>query len=346
MQQKRVNAVVISQAHEVSYQPHDMTWEETQALVKVERGGICGSDIHYFLHGRAGMSILKAPMVLGHELIGRVEYAPAGSGLAAGQPVAVNPSFPCRRCSLCHEGKANLCRAMRFMGSAQFFPHVNGGFAEYVAVQPEQCIPYDPQADPRAIAFAEPLAVCIHAVRQAGDLVGKKVLVTGAGPIGCLVIAAARAAGAAHITATDLSERCRSLALEMGADAAVDPRDEALTAGWASDGGVYDVSMEASGAPAAIASMVAYTRPGGTIIQLGMGVPEIAYPVGSLLVKELVLKGSFRFNGEFETAVRWLESKRIDPLPLLSAEMPMREAAPALALAADKGRAAKVQLTF
>ena len=196
------------------------------------------------------------------------------------------------------------------------------------------------------MAFAEPLAVCIHAVRQAGDLVGKNVLVTGAGPIGCLVIAAARAAGAAHITATDLSERCRSLASEMGADAAVDPCDEALTAAWSNEGGTYDVSFEASGAPVAIASMVDYTRPGGTIVQLGMGTPDITYPVGRLLVKELILKGSFRFNGEFETAVRWLESKRINPLPLLSAEMPMSEAAPALALASDKGRAAKVQLTF
>lgn len=346
MQQKQVNAVVITQAHEVSCQPHEVVWETDQVLVKVERGGICGSDIHYFLHGRAGMSVLKAPMVLGHELIGRVEQAPAESGLHAGQPVAINPSQPCRRCTFCLEGTPNLCRAMRFMGSAQFFPHVNGGFAEYVAVPPEQCVPYDPQADARVMAFAEPLAVCIHAIRQAGDLVGKKVLVTGAGPIGCLVIAAALAAGAAHITATDLSERCRALALEMGAHAVADPRDEALTAEWTENSGVFDASFEASGAPAAIAALVAYTRPGGTLIQLGMGAPEINYPVGSLLVKELALKGSFRFNGEFETAVRWLESARINPLPLLSAEMPMQEAAEALALAADKGRAAKVQLTF
>lgn len=346
MHQKTVNAVIVNAAHDVRCEPRDIEWSDDQVLVRVERGGICGSDIHYFQHGRAGMSVLKEPMVLGHEFVGVIEQAAANSSLKVGQRVAINPSQPCTQCALCQEGKQNLCRSMRFMGSAQFFPHVNGGFAQYVAVNPQQCVPYGEKADAKIIAFAEPLAVCIHAVRQAGALTGKRVLVTGAGPIGCLVIAAALASGATEVVATDISERCRALAEEMGASAAVDPRDEVKTSMWAENGGHFDVCFEASGAAMAVSSLVAFTRPGGIIVQLGMGAPEVNYPIGPLLVKEVQLRGSFRFTSEFTTAVRWLEQGKIDPLPLLSAEMDMHEATHALELASDKERAAKVQLIF
>ncbi|MEJ4046926.1 L-idonate 5-dehydrogenase [Erwinia sp. SLM-02] len=346
MQQKTVKAVVAHGAHDVRLESHTLSWEADRVLVKVERGGICGSDIHYFQHGKAGMSVLKSPMVLGHEFVGIVEHAPENSGLHGGQRVAINPSQPCQQCDICRSGRQNLCRTMRFMGSAQFFPHVNGGFAQYVAVSPAQCVPYAQEAEPRVIAFAEPLAVCIHAVKQAGDLTGKRVLVSGAGPIGCLTIASALASGATEVMATDISPRCRALALEMGATLALDPRDEVTTTGWAADGGQFDVCFEASGAPSAIAAMVAFTRPAGVIVQLGMGAAEVNFPIGPLLVKEVQLRGSFRFIGEFDTAVKWLETGKINPLPLLSAERDMADAAAALALAADKEKAAKVQLVF
>ena len=346
MHQKTINAVIVNAAHDVRYESREITWSDEQVLVKVERGGICGSDIHYFQHGRAGMSELKAPMILGHEFVGIIEQAPESSELKKGQRVAINPSQPCQQCALCQEGKQNLCRSMRFMGSAQFFPHVNGGFAQYVAVNPLQCVPYNDTASAKIIAFAEPLAVCIHAVRQAGDLTGKRVLVTGAGPIGCLVIAAALASGATEVIATDISERCRELATAMGANLTVDPRNGTHTAPWADNGGSFDVCFEASGAGSAVSSLVNFTRPGGVIVQLGMGAAELNYPVGLLLVKEVQLRGSFRFTSEFTTAVRWLEQGKVDPLPLLSAEMAMQDAALALELASDKERAAKVQLVF
>lgn len=346
MQQKSIKAIVVKGAHDVCVEAQTISWREDQVLVRVERGGICGSDIHYFQHGKAGMSVLKSPMVLGHEFVGVIEQAPQQSGLNAGQRVAINPSQPCQQCDICRSGKQNLCRSMRFMGSAQFFPHVNGGFAQYVAVNPQQCVPYAEQADARVIAFAEPLAVCIHAIKQAGNLTGKRVLVTGAGPIGCLVMAAALASGATEVIATDISARCRVLAIEMGAAAAYDPRDESLATAWTAEGGCFDVCFEASGAAAAIASVVAYTRPGGIIVQVGMGTAEVNYPIGPLLVKEVQLRGSFRFIDEFATAVRWLESGKINPLPLLSAEFGMDDATAALEVASDKERAAKVQLVF
>ncbi|MGA3682878.1 L-idonate 5-dehydrogenase [Pseudomonas graminis] len=319
---------------------------EEQILVRVARGGICGSDIHYYQHARAGMSILKNPLVLGHEFIGVIQAVPPASSLKVGQRVAVNPSQPCNRCALCLEGKQNVCRSMKFMGSAQFNPHVDGGFCEYVAVSEAQCVPYADHASDQVMVFAEPLAVAIHAVHQAGDLVGKNVLITGAGPIGCLVIAAALNAGAAQVIATDMSPRCRELALQMGASMTVDPSDEAATASWAENGGYFDVCFEASGAPSAIASTASFTRPKGTVVQLGMGHNTVEMPLGLLLVKEIKLVGSFRFVDEFTTSVRWLESGRIDPLPLLSAEFAQGAVVEALELAGDKSLAAKVQLVF
>lgn len=346
MQQKTVKAVMVKGAHDVCVETQSINWDEEQVLVRVERGGICGSDIHYFQHGKAGMSVLKSPMVLGHEFVGVVEQAPAASHLRAGQPVAINPSQPCQQCEICRSSRQNLCRAMRFMGSAQFFPHVNGGFAQHVVVSPQQCVPYTEHAEAKIIAFAEPLAVCIHALKQAGNLVGKRVLVTGAGPIGCLIIACVLASGATEVIATDISERCRALAVEMGATAAYDPRDETVISSWTADGGHFDVCFEASGAAVAIASVVSYTRPGGIIVQLGMGAAEVNYPVGPLLVKEIQLRGSFRFIDEFTTAVRWLESGKINPLPLLTTEFNMNDAVTALELASNKELAAKVQLVF
>jgi len=319
---------------------------QEQVLVRVARGGICGSDIHYYQHARAGMSILKHPLVLGHEFIGRVEAAPPGSALKSGQRVAINPSQPCNCCVLCLEGKQNVCRSMKFMGSAQFNPHVDGGFRQYVAVTEQQCVPYADHANDNVMVFAEPLAVAIHAVRQAGDLVGRRVLVTGSGPIGCLVMAAARSAGAAEVVATDMSSRCRELALQMGADRAVDPTDAVATAAWGEQGGYFDVCFEASGSPAAVASTATFTRPKGTVVQVGMGHATVEMPLGLLLVKEVNVVGSFRFVDEFNTSVRWLESGRIDPLPLLSAEFEQAQVVEALEMAGDKSRAAKVQVVF
>ena len=319
---------------------------DEQVLVRVSRGGICGSDIHYYQHARAGMSIIKNPLVLGHEFIGVVQAAPPGSALRSGQRIAVNPSRPCNQCPLCLEGKQNLCRSMKFMGSAQFNPHVNGGFAEYVAVTPAQCVPYAEHAEDRVMVFAEPLAVAIHAVHKAGDLLGKRVLVTGSGPIGCLVMAAALEAGASEVIATDMNERCRALAVQMGARAAFSPMDEVATTAWAENGGAFDVVFEASGAPSAIASTATFTRPGGTVVQVGMGSPNAELPLGQLLVKEITLVGSFRFINEFETSVRWLESGRVDPRPLISAEFEQGSVVEALEMAGDKNLAAKVQLVF
>lgn len=330
---------------DVRVEQRELEYSDSDILVKVDCGGICGSDIHYYQHGRAGMSVLKHPMVVGHEFVGVIEKAPADSGFHAGQRVAVNPSQPCNHCAFCLEGKQNLCKTMRFMGSAQFNPHINGGFSEYVVATKTQCFAYS-KVSPKVMAFAEPTAVAIHAVNVAGTLVGKKVLVIGAGPIGCLIMAAARSSGAAEIVASDVSARCLELAAEMGANAIFNPMEKGSADCYQVNSGYFDVVFEASGSPAAIQSTVAFTRPSGTIVQVGMGAASVEYPVMPMLVKEITWVGSFRFINEFATAVSWLEDGRINPLPLLSAEYAPESIEEALIAAADKTRSSKVQITF
>ncbi|HFS5790204.1 TPA: L-idonate 5-dehydrogenase [Citrobacter werkmanii] len=331
---------------DIRFESREIEHNENQVLVKVARGGICGSDIHYYQHGRAGMSILKNPMVIGHEFVGIVKNAPDGCGLKPGQTVAINPSSPCNQCEMCLSGHQNLCGNMRFMGSAQFNPHVNGGFSEYVSVKPEQCIPYKKEISASVMAFSEPLAVSIHAIKMAGQLTGKKVLIIGAGPIGCLILAAANSAGASEAVVSDLSPRCLELAQKMGATNVMDPRDENQVAHYQKHKGYFDVVFEASGSPAAISSTVDFTRPSGVIVQVGMGPSPVNWPVSAMLVKEIRWVGSFRFIDEFVTAVRWLEDGRVDPRPLISAEYAPEKIEEALITAADKNISAKVLIRF
>ena len=194
-----------------------------QVLIQVERGGICGSDLHYFNHGGFGTVRLREPMILGHEVAGRIiELGTSVAGLATGDLVAVSPSRPCGHCRYCLEGKTNHCLNMRFYGSAMPFPHIQGAFREQLVADASQCVIANGLSAGEA-ACAEPLSVCLHATRQAGEMLGKRVLVTGSGPIGVLTIAAARRAGAAEIVATDMADFPLEHAKTAGADLTIAP---------------------------------------------------------------------------------------------------------------------------
>ncbi|AOR63516.1 L-idonate 5-dehydrogenase [Pectobacterium wasabiae] len=342
----KFEACIVHGKKDVKVEDRELVYTDSDIVVKVECGGICGSDIHYYHEGHAGLSVIKHPMVIGHEFVGKIYKASENSQLKVGQSVAINPSQPCNQCDYCLEGKQNECSTMRFMGSAQFNPHVNGGFAQYVTVSESQCYPYDEKIPSQIMSLAEPTAVVIHAINIAGSLVGKKVLVIGAGPIGALTIASAKASGAVEVVASDISERCRDIALEMGADSAVNPLDEHSIALYCQNKGYFDVVFEASGAPAAIASSVLMTRPNGLIVQIGMGPSPVQYPVAQMLVKELSWKGSFRFINEFATAVKWLEKGIINPQPIISAEYAYQDIEKALITASDKNISSKVLVKF
>lgn len=317
-----------------------------EVQIKLATGGICGSDLHYFNHGGFGTVRLKEPMILGHEVSGHITALGDGvSHLAIGQLVAVSPSRPCRQCRFCAEGSYNQCLNMRFYGSAMPFPHIQGAFREVLVADAIQCAPADGLTAGEA-AMAEPLAVCLHATRRAGNLVGKSVLVTGCGPIGILCILAARRAGADLIVATDLSPFTLSMAKKAGADTVINMADSpAELVRFNADKGTFDVLYECSGAAPALAAGIAAMRPGGTIIQLGLG-GDMAVPMMALTAKELSLKGSFRFHEEFFTGVSLMQKGLIDVKPFITQTFPLKDAALAFETAGDRSKAVKAQIAF
>ena len=317
-----------------------------QVEIRLATGGICGSDLHYFNHGGFGAIRLREPMVLGHEVSGHITALGQGvTGLALGQLVAVSPSRPCHQCSYCQKAMFNHCLNMRFYGSAMPFPHIQGAFRQVLVADASQCVPADGLTAGEA-AMAEPLAVCLHATRRAGPLLGKSVLVTGCGPIGILCILAARRAGADFIAATDLSDFTLGLARQAGADVTLNTAQvpEALAA-YTQDKGRFDVLYECSGAAPALIAAIPAMRPGGVIIQLGLG-GDMTLPVQAMTAKELSFRGSFRFHEEFATGVSLMQKGLIDVKPFITQTFPLSQALLAFQTAGDRSRAMKAQIVF
>lgn len=315
--------------------------------IRVGAGGICGSDLHYYHHGGFGTVRIKQPMTLGHEVAGIIDEVGAEiSDLKPGMRAAVNPSRPCNACRYCHQGMRNQCLDMRFMGSAMRFPHVQGGFCESVTVDADQVIPIVDSLTLAEAAMAEPLAVCLHAAKQAGALLGKRVLVTGCGPIGALAVLVARRAGAAEIVATDVVSQPLQAAQDIGASRVINVAQEpdALMP-YAADKGSFDVLFEASGNQAALRSALDVVRPGGIVVQLGLG-GDMTLPMNAIVAKELQLRGTFRFDAEFRLALELMTKRLVDVKPLITTTMPFARAVEAFELAGDRSRAMKVQISF
>ncbi|APX14146.1 L-idonate 5-dehydrogenase [Tateyamaria omphalii] len=317
-----------------------------QVLVKMAAGGICGSDLHYYNHGGFGPIQLREPMILGHEVAGNIEALGEGvTDLDTGSLVAVSPSRPCGHCTYCREGKQNHCLNMRFYGSAMPFPHIQGAFREYIVADAAQCAPAGDLSAGEA-AMGEPLAVVLHAAKQAGDLMGKRVLVTGCGPIGLLAVLVARAAGAVEVAATDISDFTLAKARDVGADHTINVAQtpDGLSR-FEADKGHFDVLFECSGVASALAAAVPALRPGATVVQLGLG-GDMTLPMQAMTAKELQLKGSFRFHAEFFTAVEMMRTGRLDVTPLITHAIGIDAAVDAFELAGDRSQAVKVNITF
>ncbi len=317
-----------------------------QLRLRLATGGVCGSDLHYYNHGGFGAIRLKQPMILGHEVSAYVtEMGDGAAGFSVGQLVAVSPSRPCHACKFCDEGLHNQCLNMRFYGSAMPFPHIQGAFREELVADVAQCIPAD-GLTPGEAAMAEPLAVTLHATSRAGQMLGKRVLVTGCGPIGALAILAARRAGASMIVATDLSDFTLGLARQVGADRTINmgTTPDGL-AEYSAAKGTFDVLYECTGAAPALAAGIGALRPRGVILQLGLG-GDMVLPMMAITAKELELRGSFRFHGEFATGVGLMQKGLIDVKPLITHTVALHEAEAAFKLASDRSLAMKAQIAF
>jgi L-idonate 5-dehydrogenase len=342
-----MRAIVIHAARDLRIEDHAADPVGAgQVRLRLATGGVCGSDLHYYNHGGFGAIRLKQPMILGHEVSAHVEELGAGvTGLTLGQLVAVSPSRPCGACRFCTEGLQNQCLNMRFYGSAMPFPHIQGAFREMLVADASQCIPADGLTAGQA-AMAEPLAVALHATARAGQMLGRRVLVTGCGPIGVLAILAARRAGAAEIVATDLSDFTLAIARKVGADRTLNIATEpdGLT-DYTADKGYFDVLYECSGAAPALAAGIAVLRPRGVILQLGLG-SDMTLPIMAITAKELELRGSFRFHSEFATGVALMQKGLIDVKPLITHTVSLDQAETAFKLASDRSSAMKVQIAF
>lgn len=314
-----------------------------EALVRIAYGGICGSDLHYWRHGAAGASILREPMILGHEVSGVVVVEAAdGSGPAAGTPVAVHPLTP-------HgdgvtpwpADRPNLAPASSYLGSALHLPHTQGAFAQRVAIPARMLHEVPASLDLRVAALAEPAAVAWHGLARAGDVRDRSVAVIGAGPIGQLVASVARRAGASVVTVTDLHEKPRRIAQARGIRS-LDARDaDAISALHA------DVVVESSGTEPGLSAAVSAAARGGTVVLLGLQrAGDVAVPMSTAITRELTLTGSFRFAAEFDDVIAALADGSLDVSGIVSEVRPAADALAAFALAADPASSCKVLLDF
>ncbi len=293
--------------------------------MSIREVGICGSDVHYYEHGRIGDYVVEDPIVLGHESAGEVvATGDAVVDLEPGDRVALEPGVPCRRCDHCKRGDYHLCESVTFMATP---PH-DGAFAEYVAWPADFAYRLPESVTTREGALCEPLSVGIHACRRGDVGVGDMVLITGAGPIGLLTMEAARAAGATDILMTDIVESKLSFAAERGADRTIDVTEEDVTAvvDEYTEGVGADVVVEASGAKSSIQSTLDGVRRGGTVVFVGLtSEAEVPLDVLDVIDNELDVYGSFRYKNTYGTAVDLLADDAVDVEGLVDSEYSLED---------------------
>ncbi|MCU0784911.1 MAG: NAD(P)-dependent alcohol dehydrogenase [Verrucomicrobia bacterium] len=312
-----------------------------QVLLAPKFTGICGSDVHYYQHGYCGRFVPRRPFALGHEFSGEIcRVGPGVQGLGVGDEVAVDPSMPCGCCRHCRSGHYNLCLAMKYFGSASCDPHLDGSLAQYVAVPAANCHVLPAGISLAQAALLEPLCVAMHAVRQVEDIAGASVLITGGGPIGQLILRVVRAFGALKVAVSDVNEFDREFALQSGANAVINPLDEAV---WKSGAG-YDVVFEASGVPSALANGLEVAHRGGSLVLVGTLPEEFSIPGNLIMNRQLKVLGSFRFANVFEKALALVAAGIINLDGIVTATYGFGEVPQAMQRALSKDRVMKVQV--
>ena len=314
-----------------------------EAVVEIAFGGVCGSDLHYWRDGAAGQSVLREPMLLGHEVSGTVVAAAAdGSGPPEGTRVAVHPLTPHGDgATRWPAARPNLAPGSTYLGSALRLPHTQGAFVRRAALPARMLHPLPGALSLERAALAEPAAVAWHAVAQAGDVRGRRVAVIGAGPIGLLVAAIALRDGAAEVIATDLESRPRSVAESLGARA-LDARDIEAIAHLDAD-----VVVESSGTVPGLAAAIDACTRGGTVVMLGLqrhGAVEV--PIATAITRELRLVGSFRFAAELDPVIDALADGTLVVDGIVTHVLPAARALDAFEVAADSSASSKVLLAF
>jgi L-iditol 2-dehydrogenase len=297
-------------------------------LVAVRSVGVCGSDVHYFTHGRIGDFVVREPLVLGHEVSGLIVAVGVGvdSG-RIGSRVAVEPGASCGVCEQCKAGRYNLCPAMRFFAT----PPIDGALAEYVEVRADLAFDLPDSVSDDAAALLEPLSVGIWANRKAQVTAGYRLLIAGAGPIGLVTAQVARALGASTIVVSDVAPHRLAAARANGATAALSAADVPAA------GRDFDAFIDCSGAPSAIGAGLRALRPAGVAVLVGMGPDELVLPFGLLQQRELTVTGTFRYANTWPTAIALAASGAVDVDALVTNRYPLAQAERALASTTTAG---------
>jgi L-iditol 2-dehydrogenase len=314
-------------------------------LVKVMAVGVCGSDVHYYEHGRIGPYVVQKPIILGHECAGIV--VACGSDVTRVRPgdrVAVEPGVTCGVCEYCKAGRYNLCPDVRFLAT----PPVDGAFVQYICHREDFVFPIPESLSFEAAALVEPLSVGVHALKRAGFQPGWSVAVVGLGPVGLMAVVAAKLMGASRIVASDLEENRLRAAIRLGAtegvpasspDAAREIRDR-LGRGGA------DVALETAGHGKALQTALASVRRGGKLVIVGLPAnPDVALNVPFICDNEVDIYGVFRYTNTYPLGIRLLSAGQVDLSPLLTHRFPLAETQRALETALhDKKNALKVMV--
>lgn len=275
-----------------------------EVLVRIGSVGVCGSDVHYYEHGRIGPYVVDSPLVLGHEAGGVVTEVGQGvTSLRVGQRVSIEPGVPCRHCPQCLAGRYNLCPEVRFFAT----PPYDGAFSQYVAMPASFVYPVPDSISDDAAGLLEPLSVGVWACRRAHVSPGSTVLVTGAGPIGLIAAQTARAYGADAVTVTDVNPHRLRVAEDLGLGT-IDVSNTTLA-----DSGIEaDVLLECSGNARATWDAVSTVARAGRVVLVGMGGDSVNLPLSYVQDRELVVTGAFRYANTWPTAIQLAASGRVD----------------------------------
>lgn len=310
-------------------------------LLKLKIAGICGSDIEYYKHGYCGAFVPKSPLVLGHEFAGEiVQLGSEVTHLNIGDSVVVDPAMPCYACEYCKTGNSNFCANMKFFGSASCYPHIDGGFGEFVLVPAENCIKFDLNNISWGEAvLVEPLMVALSAVLKLDHIVEKDVVIFGGGTIGQLILSVVSSLGAKSITLVDIREHVCDFALKRGANHALLPQKLKEHA--------FDVCVEAAGSADALRMCYSVSKKRGTIVQVGTIANEVSIPVNMIMTKELTVKGSFRYKNLGATSLHMIENRRVFVKDVISHVVSFNELQKGFDILLDKSsNAMKVQVAF
>ena len=290
-----------------------------EVQLQMQHVGICGSDVHYWKHGAIGDFIVKAPMILGHEASGVVSKLGQGvTNLKVGDRVAIEPGVPCRLCSHCKHGRYNLCPDMKFCAT----PPYHGNLARYYVHASDFCFKLPDNMSTEEGALLEPLSVGVHACKRGGVTLGSKVLICGAGPIGLVNLLTAKANGAAIICITDIDQSRLDMAKSMGATYTLkvtskDPREMAQKVEELM-GVQPEITIECSGATPSLQTAIYATKSGGCVVLVGLGQSDVTLPIVNASVREVDIRGIFRYANCYPTAMAMVSSGKVDVKPLIT----------------------------